>query len=59
VGLRAIAPGSPTPELPKQYQLVAGQPMVLHTLAAFAGTAGLAGTWWRWRPATSFWPTTR
>ncbi|MEG3000286.1 MAG: 2-C-methyl-D-erythritol 4-phosphate cytidylyltransferase [Comamonas sp.] len=44
VGLRAIAPGSPTPELPKQYQLVAGQPMVLHTLAAFAGTAGLSGT---------------
>ena len=30
--------------LPKQYQLVAGQPMVLHTLAAFAGVARLAGT---------------
>ncbi|MDR3006277.1 MAG: 2-C-methyl-D-erythritol 4-phosphate cytidylyltransferase [Acidovorax sp.] len=44
MGLRAIAPGSPAPELPKQYQLVAGRPMVLHTLAAFAGTAGLAGT---------------
>ena len=44
VGLRAIAPGSPTPELPKQYQLVAGQPMVLHTLAAFAGVTRLLGT---------------
>lgn len=30
--------------LPKQYQSVAGQPMVLHTLAAFAGVARLAGT---------------
>ncbi|WP_404299840.1 2-C-methyl-D-erythritol 4-phosphate cytidylyltransferase [Alicycliphilus denitrificans] len=30
--------------LPKQYQAVAGQPMVLHTLAAFAGVARLAGT---------------
>jgi len=30
--------------LPKQYQPVAGQPMVLHTLAAFAGVARLAGT---------------
>ena len=30
--------------LPKQYQRVAGQPMVLHTLAAFAGVARLAGT---------------
>lgn len=44
VGLRAIAPGSPAPDLPKQYQLVAGQPMVLHTLAALSGTAGLSGT---------------
>ncbi|MEX8195038.1 2-C-methyl-D-erythritol 4-phosphate cytidylyltransferase [Comamonas guangdongensis] len=32
VGLRAIAADSP--ELPKQYQSVAGQPMVMHTLAA-------------------------
>jgi 2-C-methyl-D-erythritol 4-phosphate cytidylyltransferase len=30
--------------LPKQYQNVAGQPMVLHTLAAFAGVAGIAST---------------
>ncbi|MBK6999091.1 MAG: 2-C-methyl-D-erythritol 4-phosphate cytidylyltransferase [Rhodoferax sp.] len=29
---------------PKQYQLVAGQPMVLHTLAAFAAVPRLAGT---------------
>ncbi len=29
---------------PKQYQIVAGQPMVLHTLAAFAGVPRLAGT---------------
>lgn len=29
---------------PKQYQVVAGQPMVLHTLAAFAQVARLAGT---------------
>lgn len=34
VGSRAIAAGSP--DLPKQYQTVAGQPMVMHTLAAFA-----------------------
>lgn len=30
--------------LPKQYQNVAGRPMVLHTLAAFAGVAGIAST---------------
>jgi 2-C-methyl-D-erythritol 4-phosphate cytidylyltransferase len=28
--------------VPKQYQLLAGRPMVLHTLAAFAGVAGIA-----------------
>lgn len=44
VGARAIAPGAPTPDLPKQYHLVAGQPLVLHTLAAFAGVQRLAGT---------------
>lgn len=42
-GSRAVAPGGDT-SLPKQYQLVAGQPLVLHTLAAFAGVARLAGT---------------
>jgi 2-C-methyl-D-erythritol 4-phosphate cytidylyltransferase len=36
-GSRAGADG------PKQYQHVAGQPMVLHTLAAFAGVARLSG----------------
>ena len=30
--------------LPKQYHSVAGQPMVLHTLAAFAGVTRLLGT---------------
>ncbi len=30
--------------LPKQYQNVAGQPMVLHTLAALTGVPGIAGT---------------
>lgn len=30
--------------LPKQYQDIAGQPLVLHTLAAFAAVAQLAGT---------------
>ena len=29
---------------PKQYQVVAGQPMVMHTLAAFAAVQRLAGT---------------
>src|SRR2546427_7203892 len=32
-GSRAIAPDAPAPELPKQYHLVAGAPMVAHTLA--------------------------
>ncbi|PUA96256.1 2-C-methyl-D-erythritol 4-phosphate cytidylyltransferase [Acidovorax sp. 107] len=32
------------PPLPKQYHLVAGHPMVLHTLAAFAGVGRLLGT---------------
>ena len=44
VGSRAIGPDVPDPELPKQYQPVAGQPLVLHTLAAFAGVQRLAGT---------------
>ena len=44
-GTRAlrVQPGAAA-VLPKQYQAVAGQPMVLHTLAAFAGVARLAGT---------------
>ncbi|WP_311222663.1 MULTISPECIES: 2-C-methyl-D-erythritol 4-phosphate cytidylyltransferase [unclassified Acidovorax] len=46
VGARAIATalqaaGGP---VPKQYQPVAGHPMVMHTLAAFAGVSRLLGT---------------
>jgi 2-C-methyl-D-erythritol 4-phosphate cytidylyltransferase len=40
VGSRAIAAGSP--DVPKQYQTVAGQPMVMHTLAAFASVPRIA-----------------
>ncbi|PJI98170.1 2-C-methyl-D-erythritol 4-phosphate cytidylyltransferase [Acidovorax sp. 69] len=40
----AALPPSPALPLPKQYHLVAGQPMVLHTLAAFAGVGRLLGT---------------
>jgi 2-C-methyl-D-erythritol 4-phosphate cytidylyltransferase len=32
------------PPVPKQYHRVAGHPMVMHTLAAFAGVSRLAGT---------------
>jgi len=39
--VRAGPDGAP---LPKQYQLVAGLPMVLHTLAAFTGVHRLLGT---------------
>ena len=38
IGTRAGSDG------PKQYQCLAGQPMVLHTLAAFAGVARIART---------------
>ena len=41
--LSASAPAVAGP-LPKQYHLVAGHPMVLHTLAAFAGVGRLLGT---------------
>lgn len=47
IGLRAVAApvsASAAATLPKQYHLVAGQPMVLHTLAAFAGVSRLLGT---------------
>ena len=45
-GALAGAAGEPLapPSLPKQYHLVAGHPMVMHTLAAFAGVGRLAGT---------------
>ncbi len=47
VGARAVASSAVAqsqPPVPKQYQPVAGQPMVLHTLAAFAGVGRLLGT---------------
>lgn len=45
-GALAAAAGEPAapPPVPKQYHLVAGYPMVMHTLAAFAGVGRLAGT---------------
>ncbi|CAM3522373.1 2-C-methyl-D-erythritol 4-phosphate cytidylyltransferase [Paracidovorax anthurii] len=42
-GVRAVAPGAQA-GVPKQYQPVAGLPLVLHTLAAFAGVDRLQGT---------------
>ena len=42
-GTRALQPGA-VAGLPKQYQSVAGQPLVLHTLAAFAAVQRLRGT---------------
>ncbi len=53
MGVRALAPGA-VAELPKQYQTVAGQPMVLHTLAAFAAVARLRGTLVAVAPGDSF-----
>ena len=38
------APAVPAGPLPKQYHLVAGHPMVLHTLGALAGVSRLLGT---------------
>ena len=39
---------------PKQYERIAGQPMVWHTLAAFAAVrAHRPDAWWWWRPATA------
>ena len=40
--------------LPKQYQPVAGQPLVLHTLAAFAAVPRLAATWVVVAPGDTF-----
>lgn len=42
--LSGTGDGAAPPPLPKQYQLVAGHPMVMHTLAAFAAVGRLAGT---------------
>ncbi len=45
VGARALSAGAlGDAGLPKQYQLVAGKPLVLHTLAAFAAVQRLQGT---------------
>lgn len=44
-GQRAVSAGMTMKAgLPKQYQDIAGQPLVLHTLGAFAAVAQLAGT---------------
>ncbi len=42
VGARAVT--AELPPLPKQYQLLLGQPLVCHTLAAFTAVPQLAGT---------------
>ncbi len=42
-GSRAVPAGAAA-ALPKQYQPVAGRPLVMHTLTAFAGVVRLAGT---------------
>ena len=54
-GSRAIAPDAPAPELPKQYHLVAGAPMVAHTLAAFAGATRVHHTLVVIAPGDDFW----
>ncbi len=59
-GSRAMAPRAPgtpvsEPELPKQYHLVAGAPMVAHTLAAFAGVARVHHTLVVIAPGDGFW----
>lgn len=43
-GSRALPAGISPTALPKQYQILAGQPLVLHTLAAFATVSRLQGT---------------
>ena len=40
--------------VPKQYQPIAGQPLVLHTLAAFAAVTRLAATWVVVAPGDAF-----
>ena len=56
-GSRAIAAGAATPELPKQYHSVAGAPMVMHTLAAFAGVARVHHTLVVIAAGDAFWST--
>lgn len=56
VGSRAVAGRSGGEAfLPKQYQTVAGLPMVAHTLAAFAGVSRLQGTLVAIAPGDRFW----
>ena len=55
VGSRAIAVDAPAPELPKQYQSVAGQPMVMHTLAAMLQVARMHQVLVVVSPADTFW----
>ena len=55
VGSRAIAADAPAPELPKQYQSVAGQPMVMHTLAAMGAVPALAQVLLVISPSDTFW----
>ena len=43
-GALSASAAAATAPLPKQYHLIAGHPMVLHTLAAFAGVGRLLGT---------------
>ena len=57
VGARAVASGvagAGGVPLPKQYQPVAGHPLVMHTLAAFAGVGRLLGTLVAVAPGDSF-----
>ena len=55
VGSRAMAADAPAPELPKQYQSVAGQPMVMHTLAAMLQVACMHQVLVVVSPADTFW----
>lgn len=55
VGSRAIAADAPAPELPKQYQPVAGQPMVMHTLAAMLQVQRMHMVLVVTSPADRFW----
>ena len=55
--LGSTAALSTTATLAKQYHIIAGQPMVGHTLAAFAGVGRLLGTVVAIAPDDDFWDT--
>ena len=55
VGSRAVAADALAPELPKQYQSVAGQPMVMHTLAALLSVVRVHRTLLVISGADTFW----